>query len=187
MNEAYNQHQSIISWSKLDYSCCTHHSSLKLFNIFRANFLRTSKRLLSTQHSRPHESLSSTYKHLGKHQQKNGCRSHTVSMVSAKPPIHVLRGILRLLKRGDSSNIVATREYILEEYRRSKHISSLSKVQELQKLALDYYSLKEDLAERERLQKLDTGAEVQLSPKEMSRRAAARAGLQLPDVNLHET
>ena len=91
------------------------------------------------------------------------------------------------MKRGDSSNIVATREYILEEYRRSKHISSLSKVQELQKLALDYYSLKEDLAERERLQKLDTGAEVQLSPKEMSRRAAARAGLQLPDVNLHDT
>jgi hypothetical protein len=33
------------------------------------------------------------------------------------------------------------------------------------------------------LYELDAGAEKKLSPKEMSRRAAARAGLQLPILN----
>jgi len=52
-----------------------------------------------------------------------------------------------------------------------------------QSLAQDYLNLLADLAERKRIQLLDTGAENKLSPKEMSRRAAARAGLQLPDLN----
>jgi len=44
----------------------------------------------------------------------------------------------------------------------------------------NYYQLLRDVRERGRLYELDSGAEVVLSPKEMSRRAAARAGLQLP-------
>lgn len=51
------------------------------------------------------------------------------------------------------------------------------------KFAIDYSSLLTDLQERKKLQDLDAGIEAQVSPKEMSRRAAARAGLQLPNLN----
>jgi hypothetical protein len=107
--------------------------------------------------------------------------------VTKTAPLHVLRGILRRLKVksdmiNDASNS-ATRNYILEQYRASQSITSQEKVEELRNLAHHYYALKQDLAERERLQELDAGAEVKLSPKEMSRRAAARAGLALPDLN----
>ena len=47
-------------------------------------------------------------------------------------------------------------------------------------LAQNYLQLQQDLAERARLYELDTGAEQVLTAKEMSRRAAARAGLALP-------
>ena len=101
------------------------------------------------------------------------------------PPIHVLRGILRRLKvkcgMVDIHSESQTRKFILEQYRANQ--SRTATVEDLRKLAYDYYMLKVDIGERERLQKLDTGAEVQLSPKEMSRRAAARAGLQLPNLN----
>lgn len=56
-------------------------------------------------------------------------------------------------------------------------------LQQQQKLAYEYYTLRNDLAERSRLQQLDRGADVQLSPRELSRRAAARAGLQLPNLD----
>ena len=46
----------------------------------------------------------------------------------------------------------------------------------------NYSSLLEDLKERRRLQLLDAGAEVQLGGKESARRAAARAGLEVPEV-----
>lgn len=42
------------------------------------------------------------------------------------------------------------------------------------------YALQHDLHERAQLYAIDTGAENQLDAREMSRRAAARAGLQLP-------
>jgi hypothetical protein len=74
-------------------------------------------------------------------------------------------------------------QYVLNQYRASKDETSPAKIHELQKVAMDYYSLRKDLAERSRLHELDSGAEMQLSPKELSRRAAARAGLQLPDLN----
>ena len=103
------------------------------------------------------------------------------------PPIHVLRGILRRLKvkcdMVDVDSESQTRKFILEQYRANQSISCTATLEDLRKLAYDYYMLKVDIGERERLQKLDTGAEVQLSPKEMSRRAAARAGLQLPNLN----
>lgn len=50
-------------------------------------------------------------------------------------------------------------------------------------MAYDFYTLQADLFERARLHELDAGADVKLSPKELSRRAAARAGLQLPNLN----
>jgi hypothetical protein len=102
------------------------------------------------------------------------------------PPLHVLRGILRSLKvtsdvAGKSSTSSTTRKYIMEQYRASASVP-LEAAEPLRKMAYDYFNLKKDIAERARLHKLDTGAENQLSPMEMSRRAAARAGLKLPDL-----
>ena len=114
------------------------------------------------------------------------------------PARHILRGILRYLKpaSGEATQTTTSHE-ILQKFVWSRYRSSSSLPQSAQdldgnnssslfskqeKLAKDYFNLKRDLHERERLQKLDTGAEVQLSPKEMSRRAAARAGLQLPEI-----
>jgi hypothetical protein len=77
----------------------------------------------------------------------------------------------------------STRAYVLGQFRESRAITSHQQIEERRKLAWDFMSLKQDLAERERLQKMDTGAENQLSPKEMSRRSAARAGLQMPLLN----
>ena len=56
-------------------------------------------------------------------------------------------------------------------------------MEQLRKIAYDYMKLKDDISERDRLYKIDTGAEVQLSPRELSRRAAARTGLQLPQLD----
>lgn len=112
-------------------------------------------------------------------------------MSAAKtPPIHILRGLLRHAKAREASDLSKTvaksgptRQFVLDQFRQSKYLSDPQDIERRRKLASDFLSLKRDLAERERLQKLDAGAEVQLSPKEMSRRAAARAGLQLPDLN----
>lgn len=111
-------------------------------------------------------------------------------MTSTKP-LYVLRGILRNLRtelpKGlapeSSTKINGTRAFVLEQYRTSQHLSCPEEVARLRKLASDYLALQTDLKERERLYELDTGAETVLSPKEMSRRAAARAGLELPDLN----
>lgn len=108
-----------------------------------------------------------------------------MSAAANNPTLHVLRGILRRLRTktdlvGDSSG--PTRNYILNQYRVNQSIQG-PEATALQKLASDYLAFMENLQERARLQDLDAGAEVQLSPKEMSRRAAARAGLQLPDLN----
>eukprot|EP00560_Eucampia_antarctica_P009638 CAMPEP_0197829070 /NCGR_PEP_ID=MMETSP1437-20131217/5540_1 /TAXON_ID=49252 ORGANISM="Eucampia antarctica, Strain CCMP1452" /NCGR_SAMPLE_ID=MMETSP1437 /ASSEMBLY_ACC=CAM_ASM_001096 /LENGTH=93 /DNA_ID=CAMNT_0043430551 /DNA_START=176 /DNA_END=457 /DNA_ORIENTATION=+ len=74
------------------------------------------------------------------------------------------------------------RQNILKQYREAQNLPSKD-TQVLQKMALDFYTLRKDLRERSRLYALDAGVEVKLSPKEMSRRAAARAGLQLPDMS----
>lgn len=50
-------------------------------------------------------------------------------------------------------------------------------------LAVQYYNLQLDLKERQRLYQLDRGADEQLSVHEVTRRAAARAGLQLPSTS----
>ncbi|VEU40904.1 unnamed protein product [Pseudo-nitzschia multistriata] len=113
------------------------------------------------------------------------------------PPVHVLRSILRRLKVDPTELTAAQREarrgsqsataaHVLDRYRAhatTQDGGSSSSNAELSKLAYEYMVLQRDIAERRRLQKLDTGAENQLSPKEMSRRAAARAGLELPSLN----
>ena len=110
------------------------------------------------------------------------------------PPIHVLRGILRLVKKTSPNAAVATstssqltnsgnelslHQHVISQYRQSISATP-QQAQHLRKVAYDYLNLKKDLTERGRLHELDTGADVKLSPRELSRRAAARAGLQLP-------
>lgn len=109
------------------------------------------------------------------------------------PLLHVLRGILRisktpplpkeLSKRGPVESPNALQRFVLEQYRQHRSQPCEKTRALLQQTAFNYYELKKDLVERGRLYKLDTGAEVQLSGTEMSRRAAARAGLQLPKLN----
>ena len=53
--------------------------------------------------------------------------------------------------------------------------------QQLHRFATELYLLRQDIHQRGELYMLDTGADQQLSPHELSRRAAARAGLQLPE------
>ena len=125
-------------------------------------------------------------------------------MAAKIPPLHVLRGILRRIKVNNVKNSTtdilntastqsdknvtrasATSKYVVARYRKQveQDIPDNKTNRELHKLAYEYLSLREDIDERSRLQLLDTGAENQLSPKEMSRRAAARAGLQLPQLD----
>jgi hypothetical protein len=49
------------------------------------------------------------------------------------------------------------------------------------RFATEIYLLRQDIHQRGELYMIDTGADQQLSPHEFSRRAAARAGLQLPE------
>ena len=98
-------------------------------------------------------------------------------MISKPSSLHVLRGVLRRLN-GDGP----TRKYVMEQYRLHQSAQG-EQAEALQDLAYNYFALLRDLKERARLHEIDAGAEVKLSPKEMSRRAAARAGLQLPDLD----
>ena len=121
------------------------------------------------------------------------------SSATNTPPLHVLRSILRnvrsapkqSLPKESNSSVTssshdrarsALEEHVLNQYRASKDLpptsaAALSK----RKMAYNFHVLKRDLKERGRLHELDGGAEIKLSPKELSRRAAARAGLQLPE------
>ena len=122
------------------------------------------------------------------------------------PPLHILRGILRYMKKAappssngaaaavpatassssssqstNNSNELSLRQHVISQYRQSISASP-QQAQHLRKIAYDYLNLKKDLTERGRLHELDAGAEEKLTPKELSRRAAARAGLQLPKL-----
>ena len=118
------------------------------------------------------------------------------------PPLHVLRGILRHLKSSSSSNATSCstvqsatpnaaatlndqptlQQHIISQYRQSKSLPPhKAKIQ--RQIAYDYYILKQDLVERGRLHDLDQGADEKLSPHELTRRSAARAGLQLPKLD----
>lgn len=112
---------------------------------------------------------------------------------AAKPPLHVLRGILRHLKVELPSELAkksvalsdttTTTAFVLQQYRASQNVSNPEEIAELRQLASDLLALRENLKERQYLYEIDAGAEVKLSPKEMSRRAAARSGLAMPDLN----
>jgi len=114
-------------------------------------------------------------------------------MSASTPPLHVLRGILRSVKVKSSpsnftspsqvaaaNNIQPTlQQHIISQYRESQSLPpNEAKIQ--RKIAYEYYILKQDLTERARLHEIDQGADEKLSPDELSRRAAARVGLQLP-------
>lgn len=57
----------------------------------------------------------------------------------------------------------------------------------LQSIAMNTLRLRTDMMERIKLQSLDAGVEEVLTPKEMSRRAAARAGLYMPESDYKDT
>ena len=119
------------------------------------------------------------------------------------PPLHVLRGILRCMKKSSPSSSsthsispaastvaannnndqqLSTQQHIISQYRQSKSLPPhKAKIQ--RQIAYDYYILKQDLVERGRLHDLDQGADEKLSPHELTRRSAARAGLQLPKLD----
>lgn len=107
------------------------------------------------------------------------------------PPLHVLRGILRHLKKAPSTSVQlkatnpnepTIQQQIISQYRAAITLP-LEQSNALHAMAYDYLTLQTDLAERARLHELDAGAEEKLTPKELSRRAAARAGLQLPKLD----
>ncbi|CAB9526379.1 expressed unknown protein [Seminavis robusta] len=115
-----------------------------------------------------------------------------IPMSSSTKPIHVLRGLLRHMDRtlpqeiaakGPSSSTIPARSFVLQQYRASQQVSCPDETAQLRQLASDFLQLHRDLKERDRLYELDAGVESVLTPKEMSRRAAARAGLQLPDLD----
>lgn len=90
------------------------------------------------------------------------------------------------LVNGDTSSST-TRQFVLQKARQlqqQEHEQEQpSSSAQMRVVAESYAKLIEDLKERERLLRLDTGVENQLTPKEMSRRAAARSGLLLPELN----
>jgi len=73
----------------------------------------------------------------------------------------------------------------MNQYKSSKSVSP-EQGTHLRKLAYDYQSLVKAISERGRLYELDGGAESKLTPKEMSRRAAAKTGLAMPDLSDRE-
>jgi hypothetical protein len=124
-------------------------------------------------------------------------------MVNQSNALHVLRGLYRLLKTPRLSDELAAKasnrmgslkftrtnestSFLMERYRSASKAATTTVAlsdtegERLQKLAEDYYLLKRDLVSRAELHALDAGADQILTPMETSRRAAARAGLQLP-------
>jgi len=109
------------------------------------------------------------------------------------PPLHVLRGILRQLHQSTTGGVTApnistrvvgpTKEFVVSKYRATQSFETKEKAEQLRILAAEYFTLQRDIQRRSKLHQLDTGAEEQLSPKELSRRAAARAGLKLPKLD----
>ena len=68
----------------------------------------------------------------------------------------------------------------MTQYRQSAALLNKKEEVAMRKRAFEYFQLRWSIAERAKLYALDAGAEQILTPKEISRRAAARAGLLLP-------
>jgi hypothetical protein len=113
-------------------------------------------------------------------------------------PLHVVRGIFRILKTPvlsenllkkstiiNRSNKFRSNEstaYLIRQYRMAANSTSESEKEKLRRMAMEYYQLRRDIAARGELYAMDAGADQVLTPHETSRRAAARAGLQLPEL-----
>jgi hypothetical protein len=110
----------------------------------------------------------------------------------------VVRGIFRILKTPvlsenllkkstiiNRSNKFRSNEstaYLIRQYRMAANSTSESEKEKLRRMAMEYYQLRRDIAARGELYAMDAGADQVLTPHETSRRAAARAGLQLPEL-----
>lgn len=90
----------------------------------------------------------------------------------------------------------ASTRFLIQQYRKASlsssttpqttttevnHSAAIHQQQIQQRFATELYLLRQDIHQRGELYLMDTGADQQLSPHELSRRAAARAGLQLPE------
>lgn len=128
-----------------------------------------------------------------------------MSPPAAAPPRHVFRGLLRLLRTpplpeelrrkqltAGAPPAESARALLRGLYRAapsgapdasSPSSPPATAADARRRLAARYLALRTSLAERQRLYELDRGAEERLSPRELSRRAAARAGLHLPDAD----
>lgn len=127
-----------------------------------------------------------------------------MSLSATTPPLHVLRGLLRRLRTPplapdlakrqqqqllEQHRISPTATYVLEQYRANVNVNSSAGTadpllqQKLRKMAVDAARLADALSERKRLYAMDAGAEEQLTGTELTRRAAARAGLLPPDMD----
>mmetsp|Transcript_1357 Transcript_1357/g.2450 ORF Transcript_1357/g.2450 Transcript_1357/m.2450 type:complete len:153 (-) Transcript_1357:90-548(-) len=105
--------------------------------------------------------------------------SYSSSSSSLKEESLVLTGSSKSFKSTYWLQQSPLAKHVMSQYRAAKDAPP-EQANLLRKMAYDMYMLKTDLRERERLHVLDGGAEVKLSPKEMSRLAARRAGLELP-------
>lgn len=89
-------------------------------------------------------------------------------------PLQLLRRILRSTRGSLHEKGVTTRSpfhlYLMAEFRASECLP-VDDARKLRMFAADYCSMKMDLDERSRLHRLDTGAEEQLSPKELDRKS----------------
>ena len=119
--------------------------------------------------------------------------------MTSRQPRHVLRSLLRLVKTPplpkellqknattQSHHINNIRSLVVQEFRSRSALDSdtaNSAAKKMTLLSSRYLELLENLEKRQQLYDLDRGAEEQFTPKELSRRAAARAGLQLPEDN----
>lgn len=122
---------------------------------------------------------------------------------SSVPPTHVLRGIMRHFKKscpsctapGSTTKVtqgceypdkqVTIRRYLISLYRETSAQTMASKLPlkasvHKRRMAHEYCMLLTNLSNRAKLFELDGGAETKLTPKEYTRRAAARAGLIVP-------
>jgi hypothetical protein len=116
------------------------------------------------------------------------------------PPLHILRATYRFLKTPTLPEPLVKKaiaqkiplklrsnqatKHLIAQYRAHADLDVTStQAEKLRQQGFDFYRLRRDLAERTRLLAMDTGADQILTPREMSRRAAARAGLQLPKLD----
>mmetsp|Transcript_15866 Transcript_15866/g.22597 ORF Transcript_15866/g.22597 Transcript_15866/m.22597 type:complete len:122 (-) Transcript_15866:80-445(-) len=117
-----------------------------------------------------------------------------MTVTTRSSTLNSIRSILRQLKSETSLNPLTTSngaDSIGNKFDISTNFMAQCKIEQkaspnrarlLCKMVKDLDILNKELKERAGLYELDGGAENKLSPKELSRRAAARAGLELPET-----